>query len=133
MSLPFKKILAIAFPVLLALPPGWCCILVSVAEAAKAPNMASQQCRSCCTRHSEAQPAKKHAPPSPASRCPCAERLNFERPAATVKKVDLSPGDVAVFSLPSFMPVCQTSNVPANVPTLVPSCQIHISNCVWLC
>ncbi len=118
----------------LALPPGWCCLwLPEPAHAAAAPSEApAKPCRPCCG-HS-VQPAEPAAPaPVPPPPCPCADR-NATTPEA-VKPPALLPGDGLAATLPALdlTPSAAPEHLVPDLSLAPPSTPLNVLHCVWLC
>jgi hypothetical protein len=130
---PFLRHLApLACGLLLALPPGWCCLLqpCPARAAAPAPADPGPQCP-CC---SHPIPPPEAPAPVPPPRCPCADRDATK--SGTVKPPALLPGD-GLAAAPTSAPDLQPSTAPGESlagPNLaLPSVSLHILHCVWLC
>jgi hypothetical protein len=129
-----KRPLVLAFCVLLALPPGWCCVL-PVCTARGTERAPSEERHDCCKhcphREDRAKPPVPMAPaPEPCALCcqPSLDRL----PPASPEKVqpDLS---LPTPLLPMPVLIAEVSGVVADVSLPDPSPPLNVLHCVWLC
>src|SRR5437660_9302070 len=88
--------LVLASSLLLALPPSWCCILVSTAApAAKATPVAKT---SCCMHRCQQQQTPAEKPSVPSNRCPCCDRLSVLVPSSFGPQINAGLNFVAVLA-----------------------------------
>jgi hypothetical protein len=132
---PFQlRLSALACGLLLALPPGWCCLLLPCPVRAAAPaqtEATADEAQCPCCRHTVPQPQ----PPSDAAppRCPqptcCAAAPDAVKPSAPL----------ADTALPAALPAADLSPCPAPtgpaaaVAPSPASTPLHVLHCVWLC
>jgi hypothetical protein len=125
-------LLPLACGLLLALPPGWCCLLGPCpARAAPAPAEPSDgaQCPCCCHPNPRPEPAR----PAPPLRCPCADR-DATTPDV-LKPPTLLSGD-GLAALPAGADLELTASHDAPVTHAGPlslSAPLNVLHCVWLC
>lgn len=119
------KSLALCCGVLLALPPGWCCVVPSLFAAAR---QETEPC-CCCPRSAEGEqsPAHDSRTPKP-ERCPCEDRLgttiDVHKPAADALLLAPLPLDLRPF-------VGTTERTPAVAsPPTTPS--LYLVHCLLL-
>ncbi len=127
------RILALACSLLLALPPGWCCVLKAY-TLGQVGKKTQQICESCCHN----QPAKDSKPnPSPPSprpgKCPCDDRNSTSADSTSAKS------DCAV-ALPA---VCDPAGSLMHLPAIgvelpiayhsFSNASLHLIHCIWLC
>jgi hypothetical protein len=128
---PLRLVLALA-SVLLALPPGWCCVAPSP-HPGPAPGRAP---RSCCHGRRQA-PAKRtptHTPlpvPVNGSSCCCFDRAPAKpaRPGNAHPERALPPSPALAPALPLVN--AEGATVPPGLH--VPSPPLQLLHCVWLC
>jgi len=114
---------------LLALPPGWCCV-PAPAVAAETPQAPREP--SCCCRHpapSEDQPAPA-VPAPPAGRC-CCEKESTEPPSAST--VDLDPAGSLPLVDNAVCPALSLRDTAAYSGPRVHAPPPRLLYCVWLC
>ena len=127
--------LAFACSLLLALPPGWCCLwLPGPARAAAAPTEApAEPCCPCCNH--PVPPTESEAPaPAPPQRCPCADRETTTPEA--VKPPALLAGDHLGTPIPCADDLAPSAAPGGLVPasSLAPSsAPLNVLHCGWLC
>jgi hypothetical protein len=126
------RLASLACGLLLALPPGWCCLwMPGPACAAAAPAEAEPCCPCCCH---PAQPTEPATPaPAPPQRCPCADREatapEAVKPPALQAGADLG----APVPVPALAPsAVQECLLPASSLTSS-SAPLNVLHCVWLC
>ncbi|HZT81477.1 MAG TPA: hypothetical protein VFA26_14710 [Gemmataceae bacterium] len=112
---------------LLALPPGWCCLPAARAESAPQPASSS-----CCCEHAPPAP-EQPASPHPGKPCPrqCCHR--DATPPAAVDKLHL---DSTPAALPAVVALgCdQPGSGPDGVPVVhLLARPLQLLHCVWLC
>ena len=122
------RMVVLSCGLLLALPPGWCCIFATLLPTHDAP-VAAPACRSCCRQFAPSSPTPKPKPHNP-ERCPCADRH-----ATTLDHVKSAPLDLSfVVVLPaverSFLPSPMDAAAAFSPP---PSASPQLIHCVWLC
>lgn len=128
MRFTFPRILMLCCGLLLALPPGWCCIF-AIQPARKETRKIVPHCPCCCDKSQEPNPTPKPAPHKP-QRCPCADRQT-----TTPDSVKAMPVSLTVLAvLPVLDPTLTESLActPAPLPTFVSSSP-QLLHCVWLC
>jgi len=127
-SLP-RRPLALAFTLLLALPPGWCCLVPPpAAPRAQAPPC-EPACPSCCCDAPGETPHEAPPPRQPCPYCWCADSGSAVPPSQLTFTPDLPPADL----LPLTDDGCVRAEHPApwSLTTLPPP--THLLHCVWLC
>jgi len=110
----------------LAMPPGWCCLVSSLAMPAQAP------VRSCCSHSDEqSQPCPMNDDGPVKSRSCCCK---FDAPRSDRKAIPDVDIDLALSaSLESPAAVfCEASEV-VPAPRLHFGARLHLLQCVWLC
>lgn len=127
------RLASLACGLLLALPPGWCCLwLPGPARASAAPTeVPAGPCCPCCNH--PAQPAEPAAP-APPQRCPCADR-EATTPEA-VKPPALQAGDSLATPVPAADDLAPSAAPGGLVPAsslALPSAPLNVLHCVWLC
>jgi hypothetical protein len=127
---PFSRFLFCLTAVLLACPPGWCCILPRLHTAKAASTPAPEPVHSCC--HPQPPPAE---PDSDSDKAPVAV-CNCPREEATPPESSVATPDpdAAVLVPP---PASETASVSAHaVETAQPhslSPPLQLLHCIWLC
>jgi hypothetical protein len=120
---------------LLALPPGWCCLWLpgparAVAASTDAP---AEPCCPCCCH--PAQPTELPPPaPAPVPRCPCADR-DATTPEA-VKPPALQAGADPGAPVPAAADLSPSAAPGGSLPALslaLSSAPLNVLHCVWLC
>ncbi len=127
------RFLTLVGSLLLALPPGWCCMLWPQAPAQETRTAASQT-RPCC---GQCEPEGKPPAPSPgkpaplpAGKCPCHDRDTTSPDAPKgVGPHLLAPATPLVVGPP---PCWAGSGRHVDPPAFV-SNPLRLLNCVWLC
>jgi hypothetical protein len=124
--------LVFAAALLLALPPGWCCVPLSLGKASASP-LANRGC--CQTQASSpGQPCPEHnqadGPVVPSTSCCC--------PAGSVlpPAPELPPVGWISAALPAIggADLAPAASWPTwDVPSPFPSPPLQILHCVWLC
>ena len=123
--------LVLASSLLLALPPSWCCILVSTAApAAKAAPVAKQ---SCCMHRCQKQQTPAEKPSVPSNRCPYCDQLSVLVPSSSGPQIDVGFNFVAVLAPLAPIVTAGAEFRQFALSLHPPACQIHVCNCVWLC
>jgi hypothetical protein len=131
----FARFLMLACGLLLALPPGWCCMAPFSACAQESAKGDAQQPRPCCqhadgTSKPSAPRPSQPAPPLPLGKCPCAQHaLSTDAPKAAGNDLALAAPPPLIDSVP--FPVVADPVVIAPLPTFDHSCRLL--HCVWLC
>ena len=120
------QLVAVATSLVLALPPGWCCIPVSQGRTPAVPEPAR-----CCHRTAPSGLPQPEEPPArPTAEC-CCQR------DATVPEQPVQPTGPAALAMP----------LPTDAPALVarpgradsagiprpPDPRLHVLQCVWRC
>jgi hypothetical protein len=127
MSLFFRRILVLTCGLLLALPPGWCCLLPQV--GIRQPGKATA---SCCHHKDQAStpttpkaPLPEHGPP-----CGCVDR---DSPVPSGPKT--LPVDLASVPAVVLQPVFDggAGAVVILTTAAVASPPLNVLHCVWLC
>jgi hypothetical protein len=122
------KLLVLGCGLLLALPPGWCCIF-AVGTARHDVAEIAPCCRSCCDRFAPSTPTHKPAPSKPL-RCPCADRQTTAPDSVKSSIVDLN----VVAVLPVDEPALHIAPLEAAIAfSPLVSTSPQILHCVWLC
>jgi hypothetical protein len=125
------RLAALACGLLLALPPGWCCLWLPQPARASAPPPVAPQCP-CC--HPVTPAELPTEAPAPSGRCPCADR-EATTPEA-VKAPALQAGD-CLAAVPAAGADLEASAAPHGLPSpagyALPSAPLHVLHCVWLC
>jgi hypothetical protein len=123
-----RNLLVFAVGVLLALPPGWCCMLVAVSVQAPKPARADC-CAKCCAQPQA--PAGEETPPGPAplTVCCCDNLVPLHKNSAK------SLPDAAELPLPFVAePAARVERPTAPAAEAVsPRCSLHVLLCVWRC
>jgi hypothetical protein len=125
--------LTLACGLLLALPPGWCCM----ARAWESPQQAESDTPcpppDCCPCKGPAQP-KAPTPrpaPLPPGQCPCDGRQSVAPDAPKAVGCDLSlPAPLPVIDL---VPCRARGDGPVSLPVFSSDFSLHLRHCVWLC
>jgi hypothetical protein len=130
----FMRSLALMCGLILALPPGWCCMLSPRASTTGARGEA-KQVRSCCghCKHSSkaTHPSAPSRQPLPPGKCPCTDRDATSPDAFKILGSDLvltsstSVGDAVPCSV-SFGHPIEVHDPPSDSSFLI----LH---CVWRC
>jgi hypothetical protein len=114
--------------VLLALPPGWCCFVMTDVRATS-PEPEPTDC--CCCPPAPA--GEEDAPARPAPRCCCGHRdvLKPEGRTRTLPDGVVEP----LLPLPVVAPITPATAATAEALLLPPPlpCPLHVLRCVWLC
>jgi hypothetical protein len=140
-----SRVLASLCCVLLALPPGWCC-LASGGECCRRPcskqgadarkAAGCPECVSaCCCVEGEADPVTP-APlppkePTPSGKPACCERLPTDAPKVERPVIDLGTAglELPLAWTPKKIPVSSRADVPPRSA----SPPLHLLHCVWRC
>lgn len=134
MSRTCPKLFAVVIATLLALPPGWCCLLPAPSPATSdTPSVPMNDC--CCgsesTPHSE-QPNNQPTAPQPPRTCCCGHRdlLRGAAPGYDVAKdlstVELVPQPLLRFAFANpFLMMDRLDPMPSQ--------PLHVLDCVWRC
>ncbi len=138
------RLLVLACGLLLALPPGWCCLLplcpaAQHAAPVTAPAGPCEPEETCCCCGAGARPVPPPASPTPApipaTCCPgCADR-DVTAPDA-VKPPVVSPDAAPVAALPAgphLLSGASSAGPAADLGPLCHSTPLHVLHCVWLC
>jgi hypothetical protein len=131
---PLARSLMLACGLLLALPPGWCCMVPFRACAQEAAPGDAQQPRACC-RHADgaSRPSPPRAPqpaPLPLGKCPCSQHaVSTDAPKAVGGDLVLAAPPPAID--PVQFPAVAGPVVTAPLPTFDHS--LRLLHCVWLC
>jgi hypothetical protein len=127
-------ILIVACSLLLALPPGWCCLLEGPIFG-QGGKKKLNTCGACCcdhpAKHSDATPGPVPASPRPA-RCPCDDR-NSTSPDPVSAKVDCGIALPALRTPLSPLSPCLIENVLLGTDRVCLDGSLHLLNCTWLC
>jgi hypothetical protein len=128
-----RHLLSLVAGVMLALPPGWCCILApAAAVAAERPSVPGPPacCPGCCP---EPSPAQDEQPPS---RAPCTVCCGDQNVPLSKRATDYAP-DATVAALPVTVAVLPgPGGAPGRIAPawpLSPPRALHLLQCVWLC
>jgi hypothetical protein len=135
--------LALLCSVLLALPPGWCCMVGSApccnqcqpVKNEKVPSTHPSSHKSCCcssetTEQNSNCPAPSPKPSTPVKPC-CCEKAPSSLPEGARLLPDLFVVPLAVLvELPFSNGIDRAAAGPALVDT---SPALHVLHCVWLC
>ena len=131
MRSPVLRLLVLGCGLLLALPPGWCCIFAFRSVKQEAPKSSPCCCCPCCAEKApRPAPTPTPAPKAP-DRCPCADRHTTAPDAPKVFVCDL--GFVVHLPATDLSPSWPgvSSLVGPHSPAVPTSS--HALNCVWLC
>jgi hypothetical protein len=128
----FLHHLLLACGLLLALPPGWCCML-QLPKAEEQARPAAPKSVPCCCCKKGAKPASPTPAPPPQrpARCPCADRHSTAPDAPKVIGCDLSC--VAPLPTTDLAPSGTAAGHPVVFRALPSETSPHLLNCVWLC
>src|SRR6266849_10322876 len=114
---------------LLALPPGWCCVTPArtVESKAKTP----PPCTCChCSEANDLQQTSLPAKPTIPSK-PCCKSSNFAVAASPEKSVKMPATGLVTFAI--GLNAASTGHL-VIVPSLpIPSPPLHVLKCLWLC
>jgi hypothetical protein len=128
MRLFAARLLMLSCSLLLALPPGWCCIfaLGTIRNDAAKP---APCCRSCCHQSKPTMPTPQPEPHKP-GRCPCDDRQT-----TVPDSVKALHGGLAVLvALPALDPAPLGLTVAVSDRFSLPiSASPQLLHCVWLC
>jgi hypothetical protein len=130
----FPRFLLLACGLLLALPPGWCCMVPAHAVAQETRKSDDSQPRSCCGHSKEApKPAAPEGPkraPLPFGRCPCCDRTTSTDAPKTL-------GCDQALAAPLPLIVLAASPTLAgpilDQPVSPFDHSLQLIHCVWLC
>jgi hypothetical protein len=122
-----RDLLVLTACVLLALPPGWCCILLPEPAQAAVMARADDCCRGCCAPPTPSQ----DAPPgrTPMKVCCCDNLIPLRKGAA--QDTPDAPADL--------LPAVEVAPAPTGQPVsaagkfLPPPRALHVLLCVWRC
>ncbi len=119
---------------LLALPPGWCCMVPYRASTQRVPPSDKPQNSACCKHHdTPSTPPTRQAPkrtPLPYGQCPCSDHSLF---------TDASKVVCADLALPAPLPLIDeasssaTAEAPSDLPIWPLDNSLQLIHCVWLC
>jgi hypothetical protein len=122
--------LALAAGLLLALPPGWCCILpVLTARATASPTTERGACCPCCVEPPKGRAGDETPPPEPV-RCPCDDRAGTTLDSYETAGGDLMPAVVLPFVDPA--PTAPAIDLPEFLTPQALSSLVHV-HCLLLC
>lgn len=131
--------LALAGGLLLALPPGWCCMVGPWGSAQKAGSRAAVpasccgQCGSCCrTSQVPVEPAGPAPPqaPLPPAKCPCGDRH-----ATAPDGPKVVTGDLVLLAPPTIESApawCASERIVLS-PVFYSDLSLQVLHRVWLC
>jgi hypothetical protein len=129
-----SRILVLGSAMVIALPPGWCCLGFRVAAAEYTPAEAVPQPKSCC--HTEPEPVAAdepagQAPSAPALSCCC-------RDEAAVRSDQKVVADGPTLAAPLVPPAVDwagplTSSHTDHLTPLALASLLQVLHCVWLC
>ncbi len=132
MDTTVRRALLVAASLLLALPPGWCCVAPSApAGPAQAP------ARHACCHGGRKAPASRTSIPTPrpaplgGPSCPC-----FDRAPAKPARPGIDTTDSSLPPAPALTPALPIANaVGGTAPPSrrAPSPSLQLLHCVWLC
>jgi len=124
-----RNLLTLVVGVLLALPPGWCCILASapVATTQKPAPSCDECCRGCCPQPPSGDEVPAGRPPM--TLCCCDNLVSRHEGPVKDLPPDTTPGLTCQVEVekPASQLVAAT-DVPYHS-----SCSLHILLCVWTC
>src|SRR5262249_2346050 len=123
--------LALSCSLIVALPPGWCCVTppgsTSKASTGSAPS------HHCCVREKCGDsPSQSPTPaPQPCERCPCMDRDLSTPEQSRTSDMALTPAPfVALPELPNLLIASRDFGQPT---TQIATNPLHVLNCTWLC
>jgi hypothetical protein len=125
-----RHLLLLVACMLLAPPPGWCC-LVPVRTQHKSETLAKAEpcCPACATHAPNEKPDEDHSVP-PRSWCCCEPNVLASTQRVSAPDLDLTPALVPVVATADGL----ASQAPAPVAApLPPSRPLHLLCSVWLC
>lgn len=122
------RLLVLSCSLLLALPPGWCCIF-AFSTTRNENAKTAPCCRSCCHQANPTTPTPKPVPPKP-TRCPCDDRQTTAPESAKTIHGDLFA--LAVLPVLDLAPTALTVAVPL-VASFFVSSSPQLLHCIWLC
>jgi hypothetical protein len=128
----FVRLLVIVMSVLLALPPGWCCMLRVLASPEIAQEDSSECCE-CdhCTNHHAPQ-RKHHKMPLSQGECPCTQRLSTPLPGSPLTFADCVAPDYLMAWIVEE-PVLTRSVDQVDPLSFDSAHALHLRCCVWRC
>jgi hypothetical protein len=129
----FTRYLVLACSLLLALPPGWCCLL----EAHTFGEIGKKRlrtCAACCCKDTAkgSETAPDPSAPRP-PRCPCDDRNSTSPDSAAGKSAGAAVLPIA-FGAAGLRPLTPVGDglpllsFPAGLDT-----SLHLLHCIWLC
>jgi hypothetical protein len=118
------RVLVLANALLLALPPGWCCL------PADEPARAAAPCRGCCHQAGDPQDATPEPEPLPPANDCCCLWDSVPPPDSRGLAPDLSVA-AAVFA--EALPVLHAPRVEREAPHSFAPPPRHVLLCLWLC
>ncbi len=132
MSRFVTKFLTCSIIAILALPPGWCCMLPISTASFQNDAAPTTDCDCCCdtSQPTDSPQSAPKAPRDPA-KCCCGYR-DLAKPSS----FDYFLGDYVVWDAVSVAPELATQLRPlitSNLAYPVASQPIHVLDCVWLC
>jgi hypothetical protein len=125
----FLRYVVLGNALLLALPPGWCCVSPAQTVDSKAKTPPPRNC--ChCSEANESQQTSLPAKPTVPS-VPCCKAGSFTVAASPEKTVKMPVADTVAFSLR----LIEVADVhPVTICGLpISSPPLHLLNCLWLC
>jgi hypothetical protein len=128
-----RRLLLLTAAGMLALPPGWCCILAPAAGVSAARLAVPERptpCTHCCQ-----EPRADQEEEQPPSRPPCTVCCGDLNVPLSQRAIDFSP-DALVAALPPAAALPDpTGAVDAIAPAwpIPPTRALHVLQCVWLC
>jgi hypothetical protein len=125
------RVLALVCTLLLALPPGWCCILQSTALAVRGKERLAA--RPACCGHCKGHAPTKSSDPVrlPPGSCPCTDRALTVPSAPRV--VACESAVVTPLALPEPVVSGATAGDGGACSLPVFSLPPRVLNCLWLC
>ncbi|MGE0609451.1 MAG: hypothetical protein AB7O62_20335 [Pirellulales bacterium] len=124
MNAAVLKSLVLANALLLAMPPGWCCRVPAIKDAAVRKS-------SCCHQQTPERPAPSQMPGQPGLHCCCTRQATL--PQAAVAPDHDGVNAVAVLAETALGPLQQTLPLSHALPAMAAGPPLRILNCVWRC
>jgi len=136
-----NRVLVLACSLLLALPPGWCCMFAC--QPTKAPTKTfpgdtatspvnTEECCRCCRPNRDSNPIPTDKPSAPSKNlCPCSDRHAILPYSSFVEQVHI--GFVAILSPLACLPPATLIEGLVRSTHYPPTHQRHVLKCVWLC
>jgi hypothetical protein len=132
MYLFLLRTLLLASGLLVALPPGWCCMVRSVAspQVPKRDTPTPKSCCDCCKEPAKPQTPEPRPLPHEPGKCPCGEHHSTAPDAPKALSLDLSlPTPSTMIDLtPFWFDGRAVSSVVSPFDL-----SFRILHCVWLC